>query len=279
MREFISQSDGFSLTGLVKGEGESPVLCLHGWLDNAASFVPLFEKLGDRHSVAIDWPGHGHSSHRGQDAHYHFYDYVYDLLNLYSQQGWQQLHIVGHSMGGMIASAFSAAFPEKVKSLTLIDSVGFIAAPADKTTEQLREGMLSRLKLLDKKKPVHKTLESAVQARMQVSDLDWQSATLLCQRGVVNVEGGYTWRADSRLRNISPYRLTPEQAMQLVKDIEVPVQLIHGSKGLKLVEEAMKIYLPMINNITVHQLTGGHHVHMEQAEQTAALIKAFINDD
>ncbi|GHG02679.1 alpha/beta fold hydrolase [Thalassotalea marina] len=276
-REFVSKRDGFSLTGIEKGAGDSPILFLHGWLDNAASFIPVFEHLNDQHVVAIDWPGHGHSSHRGQDAHYHFYDYVYDLLSLYAEQGWQQLHIVAHSMGGMIACAFAAAFPEKVKSLTLIDSIGFIVAEANKTTEQLREGMLSRVKLLDKKKPVHKTIDSAIQARMIVSDLNQPSAALLCQRGIVAVEGGYTWRADSRLRNVSPYRLTLDQAMQLVNDINVPVQLIYGDKGLKMVKNAMELFLPKYKDIAIHQLSGGHHVHMEQADKTATLIKQFVH--
>lgn len=277
-REFISQRDNFSLTGLAIGEGDAPILCLHGWLDNAASFVPMFNELSDEHAVAVDWPGHGHSSHRGQDAHYHFYDYVYDLLSLYDEQNWDNLHIVAHSMGGMIASAFAAAFPEKVKSLTLIDSIGFVVANADKTTAQLREGMLSRIKLLDKKKPIHKTIESAVQARMQVSDLNYENAFQLCQRGVTQVSGGFTWRADSRLRNISPYRLTPEQAKQLMKDIKAPVQLIYSDNGLAMVKQGIDIFLPYLANVTMHQLSGGHHIHMEQAHQTATLIKRFIKN-
>jgi len=266
------------LQGLSKGiEGSSIVLCLHGWLDNAASFIPLMNELEDKHIIAIDWPGHGHSSHRGQDAHYHFIDYVYDLLLLFEHNDWQAIDIVAHSMGGMIASAFAAAFPEKVNSLTLIDSIGFISAKSEQTTEQLRDGMLSRLKLKGKRKPIHIDIESAIKARRSVSDLTYQDAKLLVERGSLDVEDGITWRADSRLRNTSPYRLTFSQTQQFVKDISIPVQLIYGDKGIEFVEIGLEHYGPLFKQFVAHKLTGGHHIHMEQPTQTAQLIELFIN--
>ena len=114
-----------SIAGVTLGDDEKPImLCLHGWLDNVASFYPLLPYLPDTYKIiAIEWPGHGHSDHRGKDAHYHFIDWVYDLLKLFESQKWKSVDIVAHSMGGMVASAFAAAFPEKVKSLTLVASI------------------------------------------------------------------------------------------------------------------------------------------------------------
>jgi pimeloyl-ACP methyl ester carboxylesterase len=273
-----------TLTGLAYGnEHDDLVLCLHGWLDNAASFIPMMPFLKGKRVIAIDWPGHGLSSHRSADAHYHFFDYVYDLLVLWEKNHWQKVDIVAHSMGGMIASAFAAAFPEKVKTLTLLDSIGFLSSEVEETTTHLRKGMLSRLKnsplalsTAPAKKKIHPTIESAIKARVQVSDLSSQHAKLLVQRGSVAYNKGIVWRSDSRLKALSPYRLTLDQAKQFITDISTPVQLIYGDKGLPLVETGLKEFAPLISHFVSYKVSGGHHVHMEAPERIACYVLEFI---
>jgi pimeloyl-ACP methyl ester carboxylesterase len=270
--------NGRQISGISNGnEHGALLLCLHGWLDNAASFQPLMPYLSNYHVIAIDWPGHGLSDHRSADAHYHFLDWVYDLINLFRSQHWQAIDIVGHSMGAMVASAFAAAFPEHVKSLTLIDSIGLLTSDEATTTKQLRKGLLSRLMQGTKAKKYHTTFDSAVEARVLVSDLNQENSALIVKRGIEQTEAGFIWRSDSRLRAISPYRLTMAQAKQLVADINTPVQLLYGSKGMEMVTKGLKHFGPLIKALQVHKLIGGHHVHMEQPEHAAKLINEFID--
>lgn len=292
IKEVNYQLEALSLQGLVCGSEEredNVVLCLHGWLDNAASFLPLmpyFQKsLPNKSIIAIDWPGHGNSSHKSLDAHYHFIDWVYDLLQLFELNRWQQVDIVAHSMGGMVASAFAAAFPEKVKSLTLIDSIGFISTEAEQSTKQLRDGMLSRFKnntvkqqVGGRKKHFHISIDSAIKARVNVSDLKYEQAKLIVERGIIKEADGYRWRSDNRLRNTSPYRLTLTQAQQFIRDIKCPVQLIYGSKGLDMVSSGIKVFGDLFDNFSSVELTGGHHVHMEQPAKTVELINYFLDE-
>ena len=283
--------DTMSLQGIACGKQETNdnvVLCLHGWLDNAASFLPLmphFEtELTNKRFIAIDWPGHGNSSHKSLDAHYHFIDWVYDLLQLFEVNQWQQVDIIAHSMGGMVASAFAAAFPEKVKSLVLLDSIGFISNEAEQSTQQLRDGMLSRFKSSSlynkqgsvKKKRYHESIDSAIKARVNVSDLQFEHAKLLVERGLIKEVEGYRWRSDARLRNTSPYRLTLKQAEQFIRDIKCPVHLIYGSDGIDMVSSGLKHFGDIFQNFSSVELKGGHHVHMEQPQKTTQLIKHFL---
>ncbi|TYK64436.1 alpha/beta fold hydrolase [Colwellia echini] len=298
IEEVSYQLEGLTLTALACGsESHQPVLCLHGYLDNAASFIPLMQEshlLPNKRIIALEWPGHGHSSHRSIGAHYHFVDYVSDLLALFSLNDWPAIDIVAHSMGAMIASAFAAAFPEKVKSLTLIDAFGLLCAPEEQTTIQLREGLLSRHKSMLSAKPPKPTrsfsLNTAIKARMHVSDLTYEHAALIIQRSLIieqtdlacivsddKVSELYRWRSDPRLRFISPYRLSLAQGQQLFSDIKCPIQLIYGDKGMKMVVTGLTHFSATDNKAATIKLTGGHHVHMEQSKALASLLNSFFN--
>jgi pimeloyl-ACP methyl ester carboxylesterase len=276
-----------------------PVLCLHGYLDNAASFLPLMQEivqpisqksdlLLNRRIIALDWPGHGYSDHRSVGAHYHFFDYVSDLVALFELNNWQKIDIVAHSMGAMIASAFAAAFPEKVKSLTLIDSFGFICTQPEQTTHQLRKGILSRVKTVKSSRSF--TEETAVKARLNVSDLKYKDAKLIVQRSLIAVESSlsdnvsvndsntlYRWRSDPRLRTLSPYRLSLAQAQQLFGDIKCPLQLIYGDEGMTMVTSGLEHFSSRVNNLTTTKLAGGHHVHMEKTKELSPLLSHFFS--
>ncbi|PKI14258.1 alpha/beta fold hydrolase [Colwellia sp. 12G3] len=294
--ELSYQLGDLSLTALACGNKEhQPMLCLHGYLDNAASFLPLMQQtaqesdlLHNRRIIALDWPGHGHSDHRSVGAHYHFFDYVSDLFALFELNNWQAIDIVAHSMGAMIASAFAAAFPEKVKSLTLIDSFGFICASAEQTTEQLRKGVLSRVKSVKSSRAF--TAETAVKARQHVSDLNTEHAKLIVQRSLIQVEATssekaavddtsvlYRWRSDPRLRTLSPYRLSLAQGQQLFSDIKCPLQLVYGDKGMEMVTTGLENFSAFVNNLITTKLEGGHHVHMEQTKELSSLLSHFLS--
>ncbi len=105
------------------------LMFLHGWLDNAASFDSTIEALSrsnfDLHYCAIDLPGHGLSFHKPEGNFYPFHDYVDDLYQLLTNHfSTQKIIFVGHSLGALIASCFSAAFPELVQGLVQIEGVG-----------------------------------------------------------------------------------------------------------------------------------------------------------
>ncbi|MGL4692583.1 MAG: alpha/beta fold hydrolase, partial [Stenotrophomonas maltophilia] len=80
------------------------VLALHGWLDNAASFVPLAAQLPELELVAIDLPGHGHSAHLPPGTQYNTPGAICHVLDVADALGWDRFVLLGHSMGAGIAS-------------------------------------------------------------------------------------------------------------------------------------------------------------------------------
>ena len=266
-----------SLVGWQQGpETQQVTLCLHGWLDNADSFLPLCAHLTELNLVSIDLPGHGQSDHRSPDAHYHFLDWIYDLATLIKSAGWKQVDIIGHSMGGMIGSVLAAVMPQMVRKLVLIDSLGLVAGDAAKITEQVRTAIHHRWQSPQKQKPVYPDLHSAALARQNQSDFDLAAALILTQRGSITCTEGITWSADMRLRESSIYRLLPPQVTQLLQDIQCPVLAILATDGLDMMQQARQQYQYCYSQLELVELSGGHHCHMTQPEQTANAIRQFL---
>uniref|UniRef100_A0A8C9KJR9 Serine hydrolase like 2 n=1 Tax=Panthera tigris altaica TaxID=74533 RepID=A0A8C9KJR9_PANTA len=103
-----------------------PVLCLHGWLDNANSFdrlIPLLPK--DFHYVAMDFGGHGLSSHYSPGLPYYQQNFVIEVQRVVAALKWNRFSIMGHSFGegvcGHYGRSYSCTFPEMVDKLILLD--------------------------------------------------------------------------------------------------------------------------------------------------------------
>ncbi|PNJ37374.1 SERHL2 isoform 4 [Pongo abelii] len=103
-----------------------PVLCLHGWLDNANSFDRLIPLLPpDFYYVAMDFGGHGLSSHYSPGVPYNLQTFVSEIRRVVAALKWNRFSILGHSFGGVVGATFSCTFPEMVDKLTLLDTLLF----------------------------------------------------------------------------------------------------------------------------------------------------------
>jgi abhydrolase domain-containing protein 6 len=101
------------------GQGE-PVVLLHGFGASADSWNRFAKPLTKRYRViAPDQPGWGAST-RIESASYDYPAQVERLHQFLSAVGLNRVHLVGHSMGGFIASAYAARYPAEVITLGLI---------------------------------------------------------------------------------------------------------------------------------------------------------------
>src|SRR5579859_205737 len=107
------------------GQGE-PVVLLHGFGASADSWYRFAKPLTKRyHVIAPDQPGWGAST-RIESASYGYPAQVDRLHQFLSALGLKRVHLVGHSMGGFIASAYAARYPVEVITLGLIAPHGMV---------------------------------------------------------------------------------------------------------------------------------------------------------
>lgn len=265
------------IKGLRGGNPDGPfLLMLHGWLDNSHSFLPMLPYLDAFDWLAIDFPGHGHSGHRSADAPYYFVDWVYDVEALIREQGWRQIHVLGHSMGGYVAQLLAACFPERIQSLSTIESFGLVTAPPEKALTQLREGFSSRFKQLGRQLPVYSDLQHLRHARAKAGAFSEALADLLLQRNLKEVPGGYSWRTDPKVRAVSPFRFSDEHVPPILSGIEAPMCTVLGEQGHQTLVDAVSHGRTHVRQLTVQQVPGGHHCHMEYPKATADIVVAHF---
>lgn len=247
------------------------IICTHGWLDNAHSYLPLAHELLSTHQLkahqgllSLDWAGHGLSDHRPAGVHYHFIDYAYDLWNLLEQQDWQDITLIGHSMGGFVSNIVASLCSDRLRQLILIEAFGLLVSDGDDAFEQLLTGFNSRHKLVNSKWRDYSELSSAIDARLKSADFSKPLVEILVQRGCFrNAHGRWQWRADPRVKATSPYRLPAATVEQILSHITVPITLIRGDKGYDKVETAIARWQHCVDHLTINMVMGGHHLHME----------------
>ncbi|MEN8615601.1 alpha/beta fold hydrolase [Shewanella baltica] len=268
------------VAGRLWGAKDKPLLlALHGWLDNANSFEPLAAYLLDYQVLAIDWPGHGFSAHRPGHYPLHWIDYLYDLDALLTALPQKPVAMVGHSLGGIIASAYTATFPEKVNKLVLIEALSPLSESPTQAKARLRKSFYQHEKYLTQKHgqaKIYDSIETAVWARAHLTGLAEPWCRLLLERNMQPEGEGIGWRSDPRLRLDSPQRLTFAQVDALMQDINIETLLVCGKQGFSQLQTAIPKARTWFKHLSEHIIEGDHHVHMDNAEGVARLIREFV---
>lgn len=284
LQERDIQLSHIRLSGLEFGqESHSNVtlLFLHGWLDNAASFTSVMEALSETaqqqnwHMLAMDLAGHGLSQHRSADSFYPFHDYIADVHELLMKMAPNKCILIGHSLGALIASCYSAAFPENVDGLIQIEGLGPLSESAESSVERLRKGVLSRQRIIAKPIRRYKSQHDACLHRMQANQLSAKQLKPLIQRGTYFQDEYWYWRYDPKLKCQSIYRMTEEQCLSYLQAIECPNLLILGQTGFPQLASA-ETRKAALQNLQEVAVPGGHHCHIESFAQVSDIIRHFV---
>lgn len=276
-----------------------PLLALHGWLDNAMTFIhlaPALAAAGYR-VVAPDFAGHGYSDWRPAGQTYLLMENCFDIQAAALALGWTRFTLVGHSMGAGVASLLAGAHPQAVEKLVMLDGIGTLTTPDEEAAAQLGRALGRWIGHQEKYADIdplsafsgklYSSIQAAAEARMKgVGAVDFAAALQLCQRALQQVDephaaGGWFWRSDSRLRHPSPWRLTEAQNLSFMQAIQAKTLLIEAEQGLLINRPEIETRFSAIKNAQKSILAGGHHLHLEtaSADHVTRKVLSFLQQE
>jgi esterase len=246
------------------GAGE-PLVILHGLFGISDNWMTIGKSLSTRFRVIIpDLRNHGRSPHSDAMNYPAMYD---DLLELLEELSIDQIHLMGHSMGGKLAMHFSVAYPEMVKKLVVVD-----ISPKTTRARQIHFKMLQAMKSVDFDLM---TQRSAIDTMLQAT-IPSPILRLFVLKNLVRVSPGrLAWRI-----NLEAIEMHMDDIMEGVPadvTFNQPTLFIRGGASDYIPDED----LPLIKQIfTEFQLitipAAGHWVHAEQPVPFLKALKDFV---
>ena len=267
-------ADGLHLHYLDWGnDGAPPMLLLHGFSGHAHTWDTFARAMADRfHVIALDQRGHGDSDW-AKDGAYRPDDHARDVRAVHDRLGLGAVTLIGLSMGGRNAIAFTAAHPAKVERLVIVDigpdidpkgaeRVGRMAAEAPEDFGSVDEAVayLRRYATL-----TSADAEAALRFRVE--------------HGVKRrPDGRYTWKYDRFLRDqrrkggAPPVDLWPA-----VRRITAPTLIVRGSESDVFAPETAKRMLELIPGSQFVEIPGaGHSVPAEAPDAFERAVRHFL---
>ncbi|MEE9385406.1 MAG: alpha/beta hydrolase [Nannocystaceae bacterium] len=258
-------------------EGGPGVLAMHGWLDNASSFDLVAPRLPGLCIVAVDLPGHGLSQHYPPGSLYAFMDAVADMDAVIHALGWSRCGLLGHSRGAGIAPLLAAARPGQIDRIALLDGLGPVTDPPAAAPAAFARSLAHQRRSRTAARIFENREAAAARLVAASRTMSMATARILVERGTTNAgSGGVRWRADPRLRVPSRLRLSEDQVHAFLAAVECPTLLIRAQSGLQDERRQFAGRVAQLPSIEVHEIPGGHHVHLDDPEPVVALLRPFF---
>jgi pimeloyl-ACP methyl ester carboxylesterase len=263
------------------GSAGGLIVLLHGWMDTGDTFQFLVDSMSGRHTfVAPDWRGFGRSEWPADG--YWFPDYFADLdalLDLWSPDA--QVVLVGHSMGGNVATLYAGIRPERVSRVVCIEGFGLPRADASQAPGRYREWLrqlrdepaLATFPSLDAF--AHLLLRRNPRLAPDRARFIAQSWTRPVDGGGVQVLG------DPRHKRVNAVLYRREEAEACWREIVAPVLYVVAAQSEFLPRlgddgrpENMARIIRRLEPCVIEDAS--HMVHHERPAELASAIEAFL---
>ena len=235
----------------------TPLFACHGIGMHSGFFSRQASAVAPRDLIHVNMPGFGSAPFSGS------YGFQELAKNLAAAIGDGAGHVIGHSMGGMVALELAATQPDKIRSLILCNTTPAFGGKDDTFKKQF---VSARLKPLEDGKTMAEMAPASVRLmsapNTSVDDLDFM-ADLMAE----TPEAAYRAAIEC---------LVTFDRRSALEDLDMPVLLIGGEDDQAAPAKTMRRMAEKIPGAECHILPGGHMTPVEQADATSRLVLDFL---
>ncbi|HZM35210.1 MAG TPA: alpha/beta fold hydrolase [Burkholderiales bacterium] len=242
----------------IDGDGE-PVVMIHGLGGTANTFTPILSALARNRRMRLDLPGSGRSARVGGALSIElFRDCV---LKCMKHLGIGRAHVVGHSMGTIVAAHLAAAEPDAVASLALF---GPLLAPPDQARAAIR-ARAAKAREGDMQPIADALLQSAISNETKARR---PAAAAFVRESLMRQEPDGYARTCEALADAQPADATR---------IACPTLLVTGDEDAVAPPQSVRAMAQKIAGSRVEVLRGcGHWTPVEKPDECISLLKNFL---
>lgn len=247
------------------GKGE-PVLLLHGFAASADNWNRFASRLTKSYRViAPDLPGWGQST-RVEAESYAYPKQLERLHQFVTQLGLKRFHVVGHSMGGFLASAYAARYPEEVVTLGLLAPHGIREPQPSELALSVAAGDNW---LVARSVPEFERLLNKVFARRPY-----------IPKSVFKMAAAHAIRGSAKSATIFTEMQTNDPPLiERLPQIKAPALIIWGEQDRVLHVSCAEVFHQRIKNSELLVLPGiGHMPPVESARECARAWMKFVQE-
>ncbi len=288
------ESAGAALSVLTLGDRRNPPLVIvHGIRDVAASLLVIAQPLAQKWFVVLpDLRGHGDSDN---SSHYSIWQFIYDLHRVIVAFDLAPAVIIGHSLGGQIASQHAALFPEQVRALVIVEGLGppLRARELDPDARliQQRAQLLSTMQLPEHSRPLPSIDFAADRLQTNNPRLGRERALWLADHGTaIAADGNRYWKFDQRVGQIwlsadpelNRVRWRQIQCATLIVTADLAHEYWNAQMTMpgwsgRFTDADFAERLACFRNAThVRIANAGHMVHFDAPQQLVDAIEKFL---
>ncbi len=243
------------------GEGEVPLIIVHGLFGSARNWRVLQKRLAEtRRVITVDLRNHGDSFWRDDNSYEALAE---DLAEVISAHGGVA-DVLGHSMGGKAAMVLALTQPNMVRRLIVAD----IAPVAYGHTQA---GHILAMKAVDMR-VVTRRNEADKQLAATVQDAPLRAFFL---QSVALEEDGARWKLN--LEALGEEMPKIMGFPDIVSAISVPVLMLHGAESDYVQPEVQPEILRLFPKAEFAEIEGaGHWLHAERPREFQAAVEVFL---